>query len=63
MRLVTYDAGSGPRVGALEGDEVHDLGFDGEMVAFIAAGFPAALACSPRCGRGRCATSSPSRDT
>ena len=40
MRLVTYDAGSGPRVGALEGDEVHDLGFDGEMVAFIAAGAP-----------------------
>ena len=40
MRLVTYDAGSGPRVGALEGDEVHDLGFDGDMVAFIAAGAP-----------------------
>jgi 2-keto-4-pentenoate hydratase/2-oxohepta-3-ene-1,7-dioic acid hydratase in catechol pathway len=41
MRFVTYEAGSGARVGALEGDEVHDLGFDGDMVAFIAAGAPA----------------------
>jgi 2-keto-4-pentenoate hydratase/2-oxohepta-3-ene-1,7-dioic acid hydratase in catechol pathway len=41
MRLVTYDAGSGPRVGALEAESVHDLGFDGDMVAFIAAGAPA----------------------
>jgi 2-keto-4-pentenoate hydratase/2-oxohepta-3-ene-1,7-dioic acid hydratase in catechol pathway len=40
MRLVTYDAGAGPRVGALEGHAVHDLGFDGDMVAFIAAGAP-----------------------
>jgi 2-keto-4-pentenoate hydratase/2-oxohepta-3-ene-1,7-dioic acid hydratase in catechol pathway len=41
MRLVTYDAGSGPRVGALEEDDrVVDLGFDGDMVAFIAAGAP-----------------------
>jgi 2-keto-4-pentenoate hydratase/2-oxohepta-3-ene-1,7-dioic acid hydratase in catechol pathway len=40
MRLVTYDAGAGPRVGALEGDAVHDLGFDGDMVGFIAAGAP-----------------------
>jgi 2-keto-4-pentenoate hydratase/2-oxohepta-3-ene-1,7-dioic acid hydratase in catechol pathway len=40
MRLVTYDAGAGPRVGALEGDAVVDLGFDGDMVAFIAAGAP-----------------------
>lgn len=40
MRLVTYDAGAGPRVGALEGDEVRDLGFDGDMVAFIEAGAP-----------------------
>jgi 2-keto-4-pentenoate hydratase/2-oxohepta-3-ene-1,7-dioic acid hydratase in catechol pathway len=41
MRLVTYEAGSGPRVGALEGEGVVDLGFDGDMVAFIAAGAPA----------------------
>jgi 2-keto-4-pentenoate hydratase/2-oxohepta-3-ene-1,7-dioic acid hydratase in catechol pathway len=40
MRLVTYDAGAGPRVGALEGDAVVDLGFDGDMVAFIAEGAP-----------------------
>jgi 2-keto-4-pentenoate hydratase/2-oxohepta-3-ene-1,7-dioic acid hydratase in catechol pathway len=40
MRLVTYDAGAGPRVGALEQDGVVDLGFGGDMVAFIAAGAP-----------------------
>jgi 2-keto-4-pentenoate hydratase/2-oxohepta-3-ene-1,7-dioic acid hydratase in catechol pathway len=40
MRLVTYDAGAGPRVGALAGDGVVDVGFDGDMVAFIAAGAP-----------------------
>jgi 2-keto-4-pentenoate hydratase/2-oxohepta-3-ene-1,7-dioic acid hydratase in catechol pathway len=40
MKLVTYDAGDGPRVGALEGDAVVDLGFDGDMVAFIEAGAP-----------------------
>jgi 2-keto-4-pentenoate hydratase/2-oxohepta-3-ene-1,7-dioic acid hydratase in catechol pathway len=40
MRLVTYDAGAGPRVGALDGHAVHDLGFDGDMVGFIAAGAP-----------------------
>jgi len=40
MRLVTYDAGAGPRVGSLEGDQVVDLGFGGDMVAFIAAGAP-----------------------
>ena len=38
---MTYDAGAGPRVGALEGEGVIDLGFDGDMVAFIAAGAPA----------------------
>ena len=38
MKLVTYDAGSGPRVGALEDGNVVDLGFDGDMVAFIEAG-------------------------
>jgi 2-keto-4-pentenoate hydratase/2-oxohepta-3-ene-1,7-dioic acid hydratase in catechol pathway len=41
VRLVTYDAGRGPRVGALDGDTVLDLGFDGDMVAFIEAGAPA----------------------
>jgi 2-keto-4-pentenoate hydratase/2-oxohepta-3-ene-1,7-dioic acid hydratase in catechol pathway len=41
MRLVTYDAGAGPRVGALEAGGVADLGWDGDMVAFIAAGAPA----------------------
>jgi 2-keto-4-pentenoate hydratase/2-oxohepta-3-ene-1,7-dioic acid hydratase in catechol pathway len=40
MKLVTYDAGSGPRVGALENGNVVDLGFDGDMVAFIEAGAP-----------------------
>ena len=40
MRLVTYAADSGPRVGALEGGGVIDLGFDGDMVAFIEAGAP-----------------------
>jgi 2-keto-4-pentenoate hydratase/2-oxohepta-3-ene-1,7-dioic acid hydratase in catechol pathway len=38
MRLVTYDAGAGPRVGALDGGAVVDLGFDGDMVGFIATG-------------------------
>jgi 2-keto-4-pentenoate hydratase/2-oxohepta-3-ene-1,7-dioic acid hydratase in catechol pathway len=41
MKLVTYDAGRGPRVGRLDGAAVLDLGFDGDMVAFIAAGAPA----------------------
>jgi 2-keto-4-pentenoate hydratase/2-oxohepta-3-ene-1,7-dioic acid hydratase in catechol pathway len=40
LRLVTYDAGAGPRVGALTADGIDDLGFDGDMVAFIAAGAP-----------------------
>jgi 2-keto-4-pentenoate hydratase/2-oxohepta-3-ene-1,7-dioic acid hydratase in catechol pathway len=40
MKLVTYDAGRGPRVGALENGEIVDLGFDGNMVAFIEAGAP-----------------------
>jgi 2-keto-4-pentenoate hydratase/2-oxohepta-3-ene-1,7-dioic acid hydratase in catechol pathway len=40
MRLVTYDAGAGPRVGALVEGGVADLGWDGDMVAFIAAGAP-----------------------
>jgi 2-keto-4-pentenoate hydratase/2-oxohepta-3-ene-1,7-dioic acid hydratase in catechol pathway len=42
MRLVTYDAGAGPRVGALAGDgAVADLAFAGDMIAFIEAGAPA----------------------
>jgi 2-keto-4-pentenoate hydratase/2-oxohepta-3-ene-1,7-dioic acid hydratase in catechol pathway len=40
MRYVTYAGGSGPRVGVLDGDTVLDAGFDGDMVAFIAAGAP-----------------------
>jgi 2-keto-4-pentenoate hydratase/2-oxohepta-3-ene-1,7-dioic acid hydratase in catechol pathway len=40
MKLVTYDAGHGPRVGALEYDGVVDVGFNGDMVAFIEAGAP-----------------------
>ena len=40
MKLVTYDAGSGPRVGVLEDGGVSDVGFDGDMVAFIEAGAP-----------------------
>ena len=41
MRLVTYDAGAGARVGMLAGeDEVIDLAFGGDMVAYIAAGAP-----------------------
>lgn len=40
MKLVTYDSGQGPRVGSLEEDGVVDLGFDGDMVAFIDAGAP-----------------------
>jgi 2-keto-4-pentenoate hydratase/2-oxohepta-3-ene-1,7-dioic acid hydratase in catechol pathway len=38
MRLVTYEAGAGPRVGALENGGVVDLGFGGDMVAFLEAG-------------------------
>jgi 2-keto-4-pentenoate hydratase/2-oxohepta-3-ene-1,7-dioic acid hydratase in catechol pathway len=40
VRLVTYDSGAGPRVGALEDGGVVDLGFDGDMVAFVASGAP-----------------------
>ena len=40
MRLVTYDAGGGARVGLLDGDGVLDAGFPGDMVAFIEAGAP-----------------------
>ena len=40
MKVVTYDAGQGPRVGVLDGDAVVDAGFDGDMIAFIEAGAP-----------------------
>jgi 2-keto-4-pentenoate hydratase/2-oxohepta-3-ene-1,7-dioic acid hydratase in catechol pathway len=40
VKLVTYDAGAGPRVGALDDARVVDLGFEGDMVAFIEAGAP-----------------------
>jgi 2-keto-4-pentenoate hydratase/2-oxohepta-3-ene-1,7-dioic acid hydratase in catechol pathway len=40
VRYVTYDAGAGPRVGVLAGDGVLDAGFNGDMVAFIAADAP-----------------------
>jgi 2-keto-4-pentenoate hydratase/2-oxohepta-3-ene-1,7-dioic acid hydratase in catechol pathway len=40
MKLVTYDTGHGPRVGVLENSGVVDLGFNGDMVAFIEAGAP-----------------------
>jgi 2-keto-4-pentenoate hydratase/2-oxohepta-3-ene-1,7-dioic acid hydratase in catechol pathway len=42
VKYVTYDAGAGPRVGILDGEAVLDAGFEGDMVAFIAAGAPAA---------------------
>ena len=40
MRLVTYDAGAGPRVGVQRGEAILDAGFDGDMIAFIEAGAP-----------------------
>lgn len=40
MKFVTYDAGYGPRVGLLEDGNVVDVGFEGDMVAFIVAGAP-----------------------
>jgi 2-keto-4-pentenoate hydratase/2-oxohepta-3-ene-1,7-dioic acid hydratase in catechol pathway len=40
MKFVTYDAGNGPRVGMLENGGVVDIGFDGDMVAFIEARAP-----------------------
>jgi 2-keto-4-pentenoate hydratase/2-oxohepta-3-ene-1,7-dioic acid hydratase in catechol pathway len=40
VKLVTYEAGRGPRVGILEGEAVVDVGFDGDMVSFIEAGAP-----------------------
>ena len=40
MRYVSYASGTGARVGILDGDTVYDAGFEGDMVAFIAAGAP-----------------------
>jgi len=40
VKLVTYEAGEDPRVGMLADDGVVDVGFDGDMVAFIEAGAP-----------------------
>jgi 2-keto-4-pentenoate hydratase/2-oxohepta-3-ene-1,7-dioic acid hydratase in catechol pathway len=40
MKVVTYEAVGGPRVGLLDGDAVVDAGFDGDMIAFIEAGAP-----------------------
>jgi 2-keto-4-pentenoate hydratase/2-oxohepta-3-ene-1,7-dioic acid hydratase in catechol pathway len=40
VKLVTYTANGGPRVGILDGEDVLDAGFDGDMVAFIEAGAP-----------------------
>lgn len=35
MKLVTYQAPSGPRVGVLDGETVRDAGFKGDMVALV----------------------------
>ncbi len=40
MKLVTYEAGAGARVGVLEDGVVHDVGFEGDMVSFIERGAP-----------------------
>ena len=41
MKFVTYSSPAGPpRVGRLDGETVLDVGFDGDMIAFIEAGAP-----------------------
>lgn len=40
MKYVSYEAGDGLKVGLLDGELVLDVGFDGDMVAFIEAGAP-----------------------
>ncbi len=40
MKVVTYEAGGGPRVGLLDEGAIVDVGFAGDMVAFIEAGAP-----------------------
>jgi 2-keto-4-pentenoate hydratase/2-oxohepta-3-ene-1,7-dioic acid hydratase in catechol pathway len=43
LKFVTYESPAGPpRVGRLDGETVLDVGFDGDMVAFIEAGAPLA---------------------
>jgi 2-keto-4-pentenoate hydratase/2-oxohepta-3-ene-1,7-dioic acid hydratase in catechol pathway len=38
VRLVTFDNEGRPTVGAVDGDRVVDIGFNGDMVAFVAGG-------------------------
>ena len=40
MKFVTYQGKRSPRVGVLTDGDVYDVGFDGDMVAFIAEGAP-----------------------
>jgi 2-keto-4-pentenoate hydratase/2-oxohepta-3-ene-1,7-dioic acid hydratase in catechol pathway len=40
VKFVTYESSGIARVGYLDGDDVVDAGFDGDMVAFIEAGAP-----------------------
>ena len=40
MKFVTYAGESGARVGVLDGNDVYDVAFEGDMVAFIEAGAP-----------------------
>jgi 2-keto-4-pentenoate hydratase/2-oxohepta-3-ene-1,7-dioic acid hydratase in catechol pathway len=40
VKFVTYESSGVARVGYLDGDDVVDAGFDGDMVAFIEAGAP-----------------------
>jgi 2-keto-4-pentenoate hydratase/2-oxohepta-3-ene-1,7-dioic acid hydratase in catechol pathway len=44
VKYVTYEADDVQRVGVLDGDQVLDAGFDGDMVAFIEAGAPSGAA-------------------
>lgn len=40
MKYVTYEVDGATAVGYLDGEDVVDVGYDGDMVAFIAAGAP-----------------------
>jgi 2-keto-4-pentenoate hydratase/2-oxohepta-3-ene-1,7-dioic acid hydratase in catechol pathway len=40
VKFVTYEVGQAPRVGLLDGEAIVDVGFEGDMVAFIEAGAP-----------------------
>jgi 2-keto-4-pentenoate hydratase/2-oxohepta-3-ene-1,7-dioic acid hydratase in catechol pathway len=44
VKYVTYEADGVQRVGVLDGGQVLDAGFDGDMVAFIEAGAPSGAA-------------------